>query len=360
MKTRSWNFLFSRHTGELPVVLLYCSSAGEYEQASPLARQFEEKGYEPIYIFFSVNGLQHASSQQENYKMHMAPYDSFFTWFIFLLKFRPKSLTIIKHEFWPCCIAAAALFSKVNAVLIPLKNRNGLRQFVQNSLLKLFDTLHFISYKEKDPSDFYYDTRPHQIDFKVKNGYLKLTPFVEWKSNICKSGELLLVMGNAYLSDAEQLLRLGYFDLLQTIKIIIVPHNTFESQRINSYFTDNIPSHFDCINTIGLETNKSILIISVYGQLLWIYSIADVIWIGGGFGKGVHSIWEPAYFNVPLVCGPHLNDEPDALFFNKNGMLYDPSYLKENFLSLKESFKLPGILYLEHLKKPSIQITKLV
>ena len=34
------------------------------------------------------------------------------------------------------------------------------------------------------------------------------------------------------------------------------------------------------------------------------YQYADVVYIGGGFGEGIHNTLEPAVFSAPIIIGP--------------------------------------------------------
>ena len=47
-----------------------------------------------------------------------------------------------------------------------------------------------------------------------------------------------------------------------------------------------------------------ILIIDNIGLLSSLYSYADISYIGGGFGRGIHNILEAAVFGTPVIFGP--------------------------------------------------------
>jgi len=50
--------------------------------------------------------------------------------------------------------------------------------------------------------------------------------------------------------------------------------------------------------------NAQVLIIDSIGLLTKIYSYADIAYVGGGFGVGIHNILEPATFGIPILIGP--------------------------------------------------------
>lgn len=46
------------------------------------------------------------------------------------------------------------------------------------------------------------------------------------------------------------------------------------------------------------------LIVDSFGHLSSLYRYADVAYIGGGFGTGIHNINEAAVYGIPVVFGP--------------------------------------------------------
>jgi 3-deoxy-D-manno-octulosonic-acid transferase len=51
--------------------------------------------------------------------------------------------------------------------------------------------------------------------------------------------------------------------------------------------------------------NKQVLIVDTIGILSSIYKYADLSYIGGGFGVGIHNTLEAAIFGMPIVFGPN-------------------------------------------------------
>ena len=51
--------------------------------------------------------------------------------------------------------------------------------------------------------------------------------------------------------------------------------------------------------------NADVLIIDCFGLLSSIYRYADVTYVGGGFGVGIHNTLEAAVWDVPVIFGPN-------------------------------------------------------
>ena len=51
--------------------------------------------------------------------------------------------------------------------------------------------------------------------------------------------------------------------------------------------------------------NKQVLVVDTIGLLSSVYRYADLAYIGGGFGVGIHNTLEAAIFGMPIVFGPN-------------------------------------------------------
>ena len=55
------------------------------------------------------------------------------------------------------------------------------------------------------------------------------------------------------------------------------------------------------------------LIINTIGILSSVYRYADIAYIGGGFGVGIHNILEAAVYGIPVVFGPNYHKFKEAI-----------------------------------------------
>ena len=63
-----------------------------------------------------------------------------------------------------------------------------------------------------------------------------------------------------------------------------------------------------------------VLIIDNIGLLSSLYAYADIAYIGGGFGKGIHNILEAATFGMPIFIGPNNQKFQEAEDLKKIGV----------------------------------------
>ena len=61
---------------------------------------------------------------------------------------------------------------------------------------------------------------------------------------------------------------------------------------------------FSKANTENINSNN-VLIIDSIGILSSLYQYANIAYIGGGFGTGIHNILEAVTFGLPVIFGPN-------------------------------------------------------
>ena len=100
-------------------------------------------------------------------------------------------------------------------------------------------------------------------------------------------------------------------------KLMIAPH------EIHSENIDRILSLFPQAtrySSKSFETN--IIVIDSIGLLSSLYSLADIAVVGGGYGKGIHNVLEPAAFGVPMITGPKINRFREAVLLKQHSALH--------------------------------------
>ena len=119
-----------------------------------------------------------------------------------------------------------------------------------------------------------------------------------------KGHKKLLVAGSSWPADEAVFLEAckGFRD---TFKIIIAPHEVHSERIAGLMKTEG----YRCIKYSGIAAADpeaaEILIVDSIGILSGIYQYADLVYIGGGYGKGIHNILEAATFGGPIFFGPN-------------------------------------------------------
>jgi 3-deoxy-D-manno-octulosonic-acid transferase len=135
---------------------------------------------------------------------------------------------------------------------------------------------------------------------------------VQFLSEFIQSS-LTLVAGSSWSADEDILKELLEQSKME-LKMIIAPHIVAE-EHINELlekFQSFHPVLFSTAETADFSKSK-IMIIDTIGQLSYIYRYANIAYVGGGFGSGIHNILEAATYGIPVIFGPNYQRFNEAI-----------------------------------------------
>ena len=136
------------------------------------------------------------------------------------------------------------------------------------------------------------------------------------------TGGITLIAGSTWPADEKHVLP-ALAHLLRDypdIKAIVVPHELHENhlRDIEEVFTRQgiVTNRYTEFSGQG-ETGARLVIFNTIGLLARLYKQTHIAFIGGGFGKGLHNVMEPAVFGQPVLFGPnHLNSHEAGELLN--------------------------------------------
>jgi 3-deoxy-D-manno-octulosonic-acid transferase len=293
------------------VVWVHCASLGEFEQGRPVIERIksEEPEIRVLLTFFSPSGYE----IRKNYPMadyiFYLPADSPRNARRFVEKVRPDYVIIIKYEFWNNYISnlhrykipvflVSGIFRKKQVFFCWYGTffRKVLRKFthifVQNK--ESFELLKGIGLSSITLAG---DTRFDRV--KQITTLAKDLPLIEK----FRGNEKLFLAGSSWRTDEEIIAQyINFFP--DKMRWIFAPHEIDNAnlERLERLFKTKTIRYSE----LALDTTGSrILIIDNIGMLSSVYRYAYIAAIGGGFGKGIHNILEPASWNIPVVFGPN-------------------------------------------------------
>jgi 3-deoxy-D-manno-octulosonic-acid transferase len=128
---------------------------------------------------------------------------------------------------------------------------------------------------------------------------------------------LTIVAGSTWPADEERLIET--FAIIaeprHRYRLIIAPHEPVEPHlaRLRTRLEE---AGLRCVSLsdAALEgSGESVIIVDRVGILGDLYRLADVAYVGGGFGDaGLHSVLEPAAFGAPVLFGPNHSNAREA------------------------------------------------
>ena len=122
----------------------------------------------------------------------------------------------------------------------------------------------------------------------------------------------VFVAGSSWQPDEE--IFIPYFANRPGWKLVIAPHVIGEDHlsQIEQMLRDNGRKavRYTTIDKgqaadAAMPADADTLIIDCFGLLSSIYRYADVTYVGGGFGVGIHNLLEAAVWEKPVVFGPN-------------------------------------------------------
>ena len=302
-----------------PIVWVHCASLGEFEQGRPIIEAIRKHPeYRILLTFFSPSGFEIRKNYDLADYICYLPADTRKNAEKLIDLVNPEFVFFVKYEFWLHYITelkkrniplylVSAIFRENQLFFKNMpwgkwyrKMLFGFEQFFvqDDQSVKL---LHQVGIKNVTKAG---DTRFDRVAEIARNG--KNIPLVEK----FKGDSLLVVAGSTWKPDEELLVK--YILSHPETKFIIAPHETKKAniERLINLLKTTVICYTEA--TENSVMNKQVMIVDTIGILSSIYKYADLSYIGGGFGVGIHNTLEAAIFGMPIVFGPNYHKFNEA------------------------------------------------
>ena len=294
-------------------IWFHAASLGEFEQGRPLMERIRSTHpeYKILLTFFSPSGYEVRKDYKGADIVCYLPLDTVNNARRFLRTVRPVMAFFIKYEFWynylhvlkHRCVPTYSVSSifRRDQIFFKWYGRDYARVlscfttfFVQNEESKLL--LGTIGIKNAVVVG---DTRFDRV-LQIKEASKQL-PLVE---AFVSNAEHVFCAGSSWQPDEE--IFIPYFNGRSDWKLIIAPHVIGEEHlaqmmqllkgRHVTRYTQTNPEE---------AAKADVLIIDCFGLLSSIYRYAQVSYVGGGFGAGIHNTLEAGVWGIPVIFGPN-------------------------------------------------------
>lgn len=293
------------------LIWLHCASLGEFEQARTLIETFkmQKPDYKLALSFYSPSGYEVQTEYEHADIVFYLPNDTKKNAKKLIKLLNPNIVFFIKYEFWhwylkelkfnniPCYLVSGIfrekqLFFKFYGSFYRNILKNFTTLFVQNEGSK--QLLEGIGIKNVIITG---DTRFDRVYEISRNK----TEFPLIKEFVSKN--LVFIAGSTWNKDEEIIFDYINNNTAKGIKFIIAPHEIKPEniQRIKKLSLRKTVL-FSQANNKNIQS-ANVLIIDNIGMLSSLYFYADIAYIGGGFGAGIHNTLEAAVFGIPLIFG---------------------------------------------------------
>ena len=298
-------------------VWFHAASLGEFEQGRPLMEQLrsEHPEYKILLTFFSPSGYEVRKNYEGADIICYLPLDTITNARRFLRTIRPMMAFFIKYEFWynylhilrhrGVPVYSVSSIFRPRQVFFRWYGRQYSRVlkcftrfYVQNEVSR--ELLATIGIKDVTVVG---DTRFDRV-LQIKKASKQL-PVVEQFKGSAKC----FVAGSSWQPDED--IFIPFFNEHKDWKVVIAPHVIGEDhlQQIEKKLEGRKVVRYTQIansqEQIANSQDADVLIIDCFGLLSSIYGYADVTYVGGGFGVGIHNTLEAAVWDVPVIFGPN-------------------------------------------------------
>ena len=303
-------------------VWFHAASLGEFEQGRPLMEQLrrEHPEYKILLTFFSPSGYEVRKNYEGADIICYLPLDTITNARRFLRNIRPVMAFFIKYEFWynylhilkhrGVPVYSVSSIFRPNQIFFRWYGRQYAhvlkcftRFYVQNEVSK--ELLAQIGITDVAVVG---DTRFDRV-LQIKEAAKQL-PIVE---SFCKASlkndlsPKVFVAGSSWHPDED--IFIPFFNEHKDWKLIIAPHVISEDHlgQIETKLKGRKVIRYSVVSKKSElpSEDAEVLIIDCFGLLSSIYRYADVTYVGGGFGVGLHNTLEAAVWDVPVIFGPN-------------------------------------------------------
>lgn len=306
------------------------AASGEIEYAKPVIRALKERYPQiPILVtYFSPSAHKLIKSVEGIDAFVPLPWDHRGQVKRFLEYAQPLVVMFARTDVWPELgfqlrqqKVPTLLFS---ATLAGNSSRvKGLGKFLARFALNCLDQIFCVNAEDEREFKNLGVTTPVQVlgDTRFDQALFRLQNAKPIKSEVAPpSGTRVFVIGSSWPQDEEALLGPGgtIERLIETsVAIVWAPHEVHDShlQQLEKKFASRGWDFARYTQISGWGPTQKILLIDEVGILPEIYTWGDFAFVGGSFKDRVHSVMEPLAAGLPVLVGPHYENNREALHF---------------------------------------------
>ncbi len=326
----SFPYLESKINHNRPIIWVHCASLGEFEQGRPLIEHIKktQPDYQVLLSFFSPSGYEIRKNYDQADYICYQPIDTLKNAKRFIELVRPEKVFFIKYEFWfnymnllnrkqiPLYLVSA-IFRKEQLFFksgIKAKWYRNILSKVTHFFVQTPESARLLAEIGLKNSTVTGDTRFDRVA-EIAANYKEL-PLVE----TFKDGQQLIVAGSSWAPDEEKLI--SFLKQNPKTKLIFAPHEVKASNI--KRLKEQLPTPAVCYSEAHDKdlASAQVLIVDTIGILSSIYRYADIAYIGGGFGVGIHNTLEAAIYNIPVIFGPNYQRFQEAVNLKERGIAF--------------------------------------
>lgn len=347
-RKHSWDILEKNIHPNDRVFWIHVASLGEYEQGLPLMEQLRQQfpSHKIVLTFFSPSGYEVKKNNTIADATLYLPLDTRANAQKFLKLAHPEKAFFIKYEFWPNYLHALKK-QKIDTYLISgiLRPNQVFFKWYGSFYRKALTAFSYFFVQNQQSADLLKKLNYTNILIVGDTRFDRVIQIVEADNHLdfvsrFKNNQPLVVIGSSWPQDEALLVDFINAVSDKKTKFIFAPHNI--KPELLEGLTQKLkhpPVLYSQRESKDVK-DYQVLLVDAYSLLTKIYSYADIAYVGGGFGSGIHNILEAATFGVPIVIGPNYKKFQEAKDLIQLGgclVVNNQDELSKTFIELLEN-----------------------
>lgn len=299
------------------VIWVHAASLGEFEQGRPVIEEIKKRqpDIKIVLTFFSPSGYEIRQNYPGADYIFYLPLDTSENAEKFIGKIQPKLAIFIKYDFWfnylktlnqagiPF-IFISSIFTRKHYLMRSWSKR--LRDILSKADCIFVQNLESqICLEEKGINSMVAgDNRVDRV-IQLQKELKKYPPL-----DHIRSKKKIIVFGSVWPEDLE-ILGKWMRENKDQYFMVVAPHDI--SGKMQKTVLSRIKLEFTLFSELVQKSDLGYgLLVNTIGDLPHLYQYGDLAYIGGGFGKGIHSILEPIASGLPVIFGPNFEKFQEA------------------------------------------------
>ncbi|MEW9808903.1 MAG: lipid IV(A) 3-deoxy-D-manno-octulosonic acid transferase [Candidatus Symbiodolus clandestinus] len=310
-----------RHPVPSGGIMIHCTSVGEIRAAIPLIRALSEC-YPDLAI--TVTTLTVTGSAQVQSLLGSSVYHSYLPYDLpgavnrFIDHHRPRLVILLEKELWPNLLHTLSQ-QKIPVILVnaclSLRSLTRYQRWCNRLIRQMVQQLTHVVTPDTATAERFITLGLPATAVTIL-GNLKqavmLSPILLAQAAALKQawadGRLVWIAGSTHAGEEEAVLA-AHQQLLNTLPallLIIVPRHPERFDEVARLIQHYQLTFLRRSSGQQLTTDTQVLLVDILGELLLLYGVADVAFVGGSLlPHGGHNPLEPAAHGLPILMGSH-------------------------------------------------------
>jgi 3-deoxy-D-manno-octulosonic-acid transferase len=297
---------------------------GELEQVRPVIERLGAGGYAVVLSYFSPSVPRLVKDWAFVRFADYLPLDLPQDMRALVGIIRPRLLVLNRYDLWPNHLQAAREAGipvvVVNASIPPLGWKGRLSLWLRRELFFSVDAWTFVdtaaatawepyvydSVKGSVMGDPRVDRALGRVEEALRRGSAREKLSCWERKGFC------LVAGSTWPEDEKVLLD-AWMRLKEERSLVLVPHEPEAAhlKKLEKRLDELRLTHVRYSRLEG-KSQAEVLLVDQRGILAELYGLGQLAYVGGGFGRHIHSIIEPVAHGLPVAFGPRFRRSPEA------------------------------------------------